>query len=234
MICRFCQGEIIKQLTLTQMLNFKPIFSNHCCESCYLEIVKVDFRKGDFCQYCQEKLDHGNLVCHDCKLWEKNYSPFMLDHHYLYEHSDKMSDYFRQYKFLGDIRMSDTFSGDINQVLKPLNKRDFIVVPIPVSKNRLKTRGFNQVEEFLKQADIPYEKLLGKKREVSSQSEKTREERLKMEQPFFISKKNKRKVTNQSILVVDDVYTTGRTLLYAYEKLIECHPLEIKSFSITR
>lgn len=233
MICRFCQREMMKQLTLTQMLSLKPIFYNYCCESCYLEIEKVDFRSGNFCQYCHEKLENGKEVCHDCKIWEKNYSPFMLDHHYLYEHNDKMSDYFREYKFLGDIRMGDAFSGDINRSLKSFINHNFIVVPIPVSKKRLKSRGFNQVEEFLTQADIPYEKLLSKKREVSSQSEKTREERLKMKQPFFISKKNKEKVRNQSILIVDDVYTTGRTTLYAYEKLIECHPLEIKSFSIT-
>ena len=232
MRCRFCQSEILRNLTLTQLLKFSPVYFNHCCASCYLEIVKVEFTQRGFCPYCRKKTKED--ICQDCQLWQKEYQGFKLDHHYLYEHNEKMSDYFKTYKFLGDIRMADTFSADIQQELVNYAKQGFVIVPIPVSRKRLETRGFNQVEQFLKEANIPYQKILKKRRDTASQSEKTREERLKMEQPFYISKRDRRKVTNQSILVVDDVYTTGRTILYAYDQLNNYHPLEIKSFSITR
>ncbi len=38
-------------------------------------------------------------------------------------------------------------------------KRINIVIPVPISKSRMKERGFNQVEEILKELRIDYETI---------------------------------------------------------------------------
>lgn len=39
---------------------------------------------------------------------------------------------------------------------------------------------------------------------------------------------------NKEIVLVDDVYTTGRTLFYAAECLLPFHPKKIRTFTLAR
>ncbi|MDW5473517.1 phosphoribosyltransferase family protein [Limosilactobacillus reuteri] len=62
--------------------------------------------------------------------------------------------------------------------------------------------------------EVPYQSILRTK--ISSkvaQSSKTKEERLATKQPFILDAPEK--VINKKVLLVDDVYTTGRTLYHA-------------------
>ena len=96
------------------------------------------------------------------------------------------------------------------------NFDDFILVPIPLSKRRLKWRGFNQAEELGKELakflKIPLiSNCLIKVKETPPQvklSEKERKENIK----GGFSLKNQSKIFNRKILLIDDVYTTGSTM----------------------
>ncbi len=77
-----------------------------------------------------------------------------------------------------------------------------------------------------------YEALL-KRAELTPQSEKSREERLQMTQPFEL-KVSKEKIRNQRVLLVDDVYTTGRTLFHAAELLYKNGAETVKSLTFAR
>ena len=108
-----------------------------------------------------------------------------------------------------------------------------VVCPIPLSEKRQQTRGFNQVEAILSEANIPYKCLLKKKIDTSAQAKKTRDERLLMPQPFEVNV-DKNKIMNQEIILVDDVYTTGRTMFYAAECLLPYQPKKIRTFTLAR
>lgn len=234
MKCRFCQVTYSDFLQINEILSFKQLIKNNCCKDCYLELYLIQWGNEALCKYCRKTITSGSQVCADCSIWLNEVSNFQLDHTYLYEHNEKMSDFFKKYKFLGDIRLCDTFSKDISEHLKKYENQGFVIVPIPLSNNRLKKRGFNQVEAFLESSSISYERLIVKKGNKKSQSEKGRRERLKMKQPFIVDKKYQKKIKGKKILIVDDVYTTGRTMLHAYECLSVYHPVEICSFSLSR
>lgn len=99
---------------------------------------------------------------------------------------------------------------------KQENFRDFVIIPVPLEKKRLKWRGFNQSEEIGKKlADffqIPlFNNVLLKIKETPTQVEldgETRKENLKK----VFAAENNNLISGGKILLIDDVYTTGATM----------------------
>jgi ComF family protein len=102
---------------------------------------------------------------------------------------------------------------------------NFVLIPIPLTKKRIKWRGFNQAEEIGKEL-VKFLKIplisdcLIKIKENKAQvelSEKERKENVKG--VFFI--KNKEEIRGKNVLLVDDVFTTGATMEEAARVLKE-------------
>ncbi len=100
-----------------------------------------------------------------------------------------------------------------------LSLNNFLVVPVPLHKKRLRERGFNQSEIVARIAasfyHLPLEaEVIEKVRNTLSQIElknyREREENVKGS--FAIVSKAKSKIKDKNILIVDDVYTSGATI----------------------
>jgi competence protein ComFC len=94
-----------------------------------------------------------------------------------------------------------------------------VITSVPIHKKRQQERGFNQSEvmakEFAKLAKIPYLPLLLKLKHTPPQAKtKTKNHRLhNLDQAFTINPQVKHlKRLPQSVLILDDVCTTGTTL----------------------
>jgi len=117
-----------------------------------------------------------------------------------------------------------------------LTYENYIVISIPLSGKRAKERGFNQAE-FIARAvadrfSITYQdSFLVRNKETKAQHKKTREERFKNLENAFIVKKD---LQGQKILVVDDICTTGATLLEAARALHQAGAKEIKCFTLAK
>ena len=89
------------------------------------------------------------------------------------------------------------------------------IVPVPLHPSRLRERGFNQAEELAKRlsekSGVPVRQLLIRRRQTRAQADLDKEERLKnVEDAFFAQRGAKMK--GKTVLLVDDVATTGATL----------------------
>lgn len=91
-----------------------------------------------------------------------------------------------------------------------------ILIPVPLDKNKFKTRGYNQSEELAKELskkiEIPLivDNLI-KMKPTLSQMELSKVEREKnLKDAFAI--KNPESLRGKKIFLVDDVYTTGSTM----------------------
>jgi ComF family protein len=91
-----------------------------------------------------------------------------------------------------------------------------VVIPVPLHKNKLKKRGFNQVAKFGQQiaealnADYK-DDVLVKITNTKSQTNKNRFSRWMNTDELF-ALKNMETIDNKHILLVDDLITTGATL----------------------
>ncbi len=91
-----------------------------------------------------------------------------------------------------------------------------VVIPVPLHKNKLKKRGYNQVAKFAleiaNQLEINYvDNVLIKVSNVSSQVNKNRFSRWTNNEELFTIQ-NKEKISNKHVLLVDDIITTGATM----------------------
>lgn len=120
------------------------------------------------------------------------------------------------------------------------NFRDPILIPIPLSKKRLRERGFNQTElickELIKLDNNQNFKLsrnvLIKNKETTHQARvKDRKERLRNLVGSF-SAINEEQIKNRDIILIDDVTTTAATLKEAKKVLKDAGAKKIIAFAI--
>lgn len=118
------------------------------------------------------------------------------------------------------------------------NTQEFIVVPIPLHKERMRQRGFNQAALIARDiADsyaFPYASPLIRLKPTPSQlvarSKEAREKN--MENAFAVKDKNK--VAGKRIVLVDDVYTTGATMKHAALALRKAGAKEVWGVTIAK
>ncbi len=114
-----------------------------------------------------------------------------------------------------------------------LLKEQYLLCPLPLHTRRQRWRGFNQAEILCKFASqewqknyslqVPIINALIRKKPTKTQKDLKRDERLKnMDSAFGLSAKSLNlefSILNQNLILVDDVTTTGATLLEATKVL---------------
>ncbi len=114
-----------------------------------------------------------------------------------------------------------------------------VIIPIPLSKARLRKRGYNQVQEVIQEALTAISstpslctKQLQRIRDTSPQTALSKNKRLQNVQGAFAVKDKKYKLQNKHIILIDDVITTGATLSEAKQALKRAHPSSITCIAL--
>jgi len=187
------------------------------CEECSGIISYV---KEPYCMKCGKPVEKENQeYCRDCESkvhrYEEGRASLLYDEY--------MSRSIYRFKYRG-IKEYSRFYGS---VLYDMYKEKIMtwnceaIIPVPIHKSRLKKRGFNQAEliakELSKHIEIPvYSDYIIRKNPTKVQKNLSGKEREKnLKKAFIIGKNN---VKLKSVLVVDDIYTTGSTI----DSVAEC------------
>ena len=227
MQCSWCQKEIIRNLTLKEIL-WPFLIKERRCENCQQRLTVIKQPCCSTC--CKPGLQDP---CEDCLKWKERYPTYDFCHQALFDYDEAFKEWIHQYKFRGDYRLRSTFVPEIKNFFK--GKEEDIICCIPVSKKRFEQRGLNQVEAIFVAANIKTVPLLSKidDKDEIPQSQKNKIERLKTPQTFFATKWAS-EIKDKKVWIVDDVYTTGRTMFYAAQALISYNPKQIRTFSLAR
>jgi competence protein ComFC len=135
-------------------------------------------------------------------------------------------------KYRGDAKLMEAFYPLARSRIKSIPRKS-LLVPIPLSNERQYERGFNQAEIFAKNLTANVQPLLKRVTHEEKQSKKTRKDRMaKKNNPFIVT--NEGGLKNKSILLIDDVYTTGSTLRYAAKVLKDAGADQISSITLAR
>lgn len=219
-LCLLCDRS------LEQSFGWERLFSGEepspICSDC---MEKLQYIEGETCSICHrpfttldEQYRQGGL-CLDCIRWENdcNWCGLLQSNHSIYVYNEFLTEVLAKFKFRGDYELCSIFKKALQERLAVLDYD--LIVPIPLSTERLYERGFNQVEALIETTMQPYARVLARNH-TEKQSKKSRTDRIKQEQVFSFS--NVVTVQGKNILLVDDIYTTGSTLRHA-AKILKKH-----------
>ena len=170
--------------------------------------------KKSLCNKCKIKLQKNAI----CKIEDyKNTSSYFNEHIYLFQYTGEIRDTILKYKFNEKSYIYRTFLEFIKnnkKICAQIKKYD-IIIPVPISKKRLNTRGYNQsaliAKELAKELSIEYsEKILIKIKDNNPQSEMKQDTRKSNVRGVYKTI-NEERIYNKKVLIIDDIFTTGST-----------------------
>lgn len=170
---------------------------------------------------CKEEL------CRKCEIHLNNIAKFKIDkynnkyftkHLYIFKYEGIIKKRLIKFKFNEKVYIYKSFVKFIikNKKICRFFKTYDIIIPVPIHFKRKITRGYNQsaliAKGLAKINNIIYlEDVLFKKINNKPQSTKNKQERENNVIGVYYTK-NKYKILNKKILLLDDIYTTGSTL----------------------
>jgi len=204
--CQICNQEISIKLTWKSLFKLELL-----CESCKAGFETINDEKS--CKYCS----YPNSKCCDNDV---------IENRSIYLGNEKMMEIIHQIKFKKDNYLFKVFRKDLLKIIRKYYK-GYIVVPVPISKERMDIRNFNQSLEIAKLSSLKIADILLRV-DNEKQSKKSLAERIKNPPRFEI----KEQIYNQKILIIDDLYTTGTTLRQCAMLFDKSN--EIKCLTLTR
>ena len=202
------------------------------CDDCRR---KMPIILGNRCKACGAELDGIFEVCSKCmqedkRIWDSAFA--------LYRMEGIARNLIHKLKYNKETAIARTFALNVinNLDLSFLNDID-LIVPVPLHWTRELLRGFNQsalICDFLHiSCNIPQKNLLKRIKITQKQANLSRTQRKQNLIGVFSLKKGEN-CKNRTILLVDDVMTTGTTLSMASKVLLEAGALNVKVLVIAR
>lgn len=200
------------------------------------------------CLSCQKE---GEYLCQDCRAMldisgfhQKYKTPNLADLYYPLSYQNKfLQNLIKKFKYEPFVKelaktLADLIIEHFQLLDQQPNFNDFILIPAPLARKRLKWRGYNQSEEIGKHLaeffKIPLiADILLKTKTTLPQAELANEARIKNITGVFLIK-DPGLIRGKKILLVDDVYTTGATMEECARTLKQSGAKEIIGIVIAR
>ncbi len=184
------------------------------CPECLAAIIPI---KQPTCRYCSLSLSKPG-VCSTCIELDHPYQEILSYAVY----AGSLRSGIHAMKYQSNFWLGKVFSNLLIQLLKDKNWPIDLVMPIPLSEEKLRERGYNQAALLSKPVAKHYgwkhdQRSLVRVKENHSQVALTREQRFENVKSAFLAEQAKRNQLN--VLLVDDVFTTGATIMEASKAL---------------
>ena len=178
------------------------------CDECAKESFFNDKNK---CLICSEPIDDEATVCDSCKLHKKSFKkafcPFVYD--------GRVRRAILAYKDSNKRYLAKSFVKYIADEIRKSDIEISFLTFVPLSEKKKKKRGFDQsellAEELSKELNVKLLPLFEKLRDGKTQKKLTIEERFENTKGMYKLLPHRFDKT-ESVLIVDDVITTGATI----------------------
>jgi ComF family protein len=227
--CRICQSSLTRISSL-------PV-----CEACLQQVSPLS---GILCNICGEKLFSKYVVTEEgprCGMCRRAAPPFERAVAYG-AYDGVLRDLIHLLKYQRVHPVAALLAKRVEEALTPMGlPQPLLVVPVPLFKRKLRDRGFNQAEEIAralvdrcKGRSIQLETAsLARTRETVSQTGLTRHQRRANVRGAFTVIRPDR-IAGKSVLVVDDVMTTGTTVAECARVLLRAGARQVLVATVAR
>jgi ComF family protein len=165
---------------------------------------------GNACEKCAMPLQQiaGNL-CGRCASsppdWDRCFA--------LFKHQDQACAWVNQLKHGKKLKLARLFGILIANKIAAEGITIDAIIPVPLHKQRLQERGYNQAIEIARHCPIKTQHLLLKNSVIRSKNTQSQQSLSKAQRKLNLQGafKKQKSIHAQSILVIDDVMTTGST-----------------------
>ena len=198
-----------------------------------------DFIAAPFCKVCGIPFDYdieGDPTCSDCL---ENPPPYTSSRAAL-RYNENSRDIVLGFKHADKMHAVKIFTPWLKTAgADVLNKADALI-PVPLHPWRLIKRRYNQAaliaDDLGKATDIPVIKnALIRHKATRSQGHLHREERAdNVKDAFIIKEKHKPLITGKTLILIDDVYTSGATAKECTKHLLENGAASVHILTIAR
>lgn len=187
---------------------------NDICSECW---SKLTFITNPYCSICSYPFlyeDEKEAICGNCvissPLYDRSISSLKYD-----VYSKKL---IHRFKYNDQLHVLDYLVNLMINMGRELIEQADIIIPVPMHKNKLLKRGYNQaallamrIASKKKLEYIP--QLMIKTKNTTSQAQLNQKQRLKnVKNSIELNPKYKEKIKGRKILLIDDVITTGATI----------------------
>jgi ComF family protein len=202
----------------------------------------MDFLFPPHCVFCDKIIPAGMQVCENCSQDIKQINSIKrinlpecgknITCLVPYSYQDKVRESIIQFKFHGKKQYANYYASKIAEfVMESYNTLHIdLVTCVPISNERLKSRGYNQSErialELVKRLNLPYEPLLIKKADNREQHKLSMRERKKNVKGVYQANHSDL-ISGKTILLIDDIVTTGATLAECAKELFQADAKEV-------
>jgi len=203
-------------------------FGFRWCEDCQ---KKVKILSGTLCEVCGLPQNAAG-VCDACRADRPHFRA--LRAWSVFE--DPVRSVLHKLKYRRDISLGDSLAAQMVFFVQDLNWPVDLIIPIPLGRQRQKERGYNQVGMIARPLamalDLEYiPRGLTRHKETRSQVGLSQRERRENVHGAFTAASG---VRNRTVLMMDDVSTTGSTLSAGAEALFLSGARDVYALTVAR
>lgn len=205
------------------------------CAAC-LDALTANHNSRNACPLCSQNRQKRDCACEFA--WDYPFQKIFS----VYDYDDTLGSIARHIKYKGKNRLAY----HIGKLCAPLIPNDYfhsvdIIIPVPLHRSRMRKRGYNQSEWFargvFKGADLSLLRtdLLKRIRNTGTQTALDREDRrVNLAGAFAVNSEKKDEIKDKTIILVDDILTTGATVEACAEELLKSGGASVKILSLGR
>lgn len=204
------------------------------CPKCFSALEFIGNQKCSVCGRPLDAIVPGMTVCGNCL----KTPPYFRQAEAVFKYDATFKRLILPFKHGDHIELTHLFVKWLEQNSPSLIQRNDILIPVPLHWTRLLKRKYNQSALLAHELAIKYEKVydpltLKRIKATGSQGHLSQKERQKNIKNAF-QVKNPNKIKDKSILLIDDVFTTGATVNECAKVLLKAGAKSVDILTLAR
>ncbi|MEQ1870318.1 MAG: ComF family protein [Vicinamibacterales bacterium] len=200
------------------------------CEHCWMSVVPVT---PPFCDCCGDALRDAPMASARCPRC-RQHPPAIERARSLGLYDGALRQIVHALKYGGRRSVAGPIGRRLRQGHADLLELADIAVPVPLHPSKQRERGFNQAEDLARAIGLPVTRALRRLRRTARQTDLNAEERLENVRDAFAVTRHAARVRGRSVVLVDDVTTTGATLNACAAALLEADVTVVYALTAAR